>query len=210
MKVSDLQKRIHDNAVAHGFWEDPQPLMKVALIHSELAEALEEFRLTDEKRGGPLGAVLYEGSMWERYLHPSESGAQKQPLKPVGFLVELADMVIRCIDLSTFLLPKGDLDKLQEVLIESIHGRPLWTPAPDPVADYADWHLTVCSALTEGVATHIKHGNHGGNREAALVLATVILLCEGQAQVVSGDLRRAVEIKHAYNETREFKHGKTC
>lgn len=45
MTISELVTRAHDNAVKHGFW-NPAPAFgtSIALIHSELSEALEEER----------------------------------------------------------------------------------------------------------------------------------------------------------------------
>lgn len=43
--MRELQKAVHDNAVKHGFWENPINVgEKIALIHSELSELLEAFR----------------------------------------------------------------------------------------------------------------------------------------------------------------------
>ena len=61
------------NAKAHGFKEDDVPL-KIALMHSELSEALEEWR-----NGHGLNEVY---------------GNEGSP-KPEGFPIELADLVIR-------------------------------------------------------------------------------------------------------------------
>lgn len=75
--MRQLQKEIHENAVAHG-WYDPPPSIPeaLAMVHSEVSEALEEYRA---------------GRM-ETYLAPGG--------KPEGFPVELADIVIRCLDLA--------------------------------------------------------------------------------------------------------------
>lgn len=67
------QKEIHDNAQRHGFWSIPNVGEKIALIHSELSEALEADR-NDIPRG-------QKGWIGE----------------------ELADTVIRILDLAEFL-----------------------------------------------------------------------------------------------------------
>ena len=45
MNITELVGRAHDNAVKHGFWDPPLDFgTAIALIHSELSEALEEER----------------------------------------------------------------------------------------------------------------------------------------------------------------------
>lgn len=43
MEIKTLVAKAHENAVKHGFWEPPLSFgTAIALIHSELSEALEE------------------------------------------------------------------------------------------------------------------------------------------------------------------------
>lgn len=73
--LNDLCKAARDIAVAHGFTE-ASPAEDIALMHSELSEALEDIR-----NGLPLNTMHYEA---------------KQPLdKPCGVPSEMADVVIR-------------------------------------------------------------------------------------------------------------------
>ena len=68
---------IHENAVLHGWWEEKRGFPEIcALIHSEVSEALEEYR-----NGRDLTEV-YTGN----------SG------KPEGIPIELADAIIRVLD----------------------------------------------------------------------------------------------------------------
>lgn len=75
------QKQAYENSERHGFWNEPRTdalyAAKIALIHSEASEAFECLRDGDI-------TLRFEG--------------QKQ--KPEGLAAELADVVIRCMDLA--------------------------------------------------------------------------------------------------------------
>lgn len=77
-RIDTLQGIVHKVAVEHGWWEDMDRNVpeQIALFHSELSEALEEFR-----NGKGLDEIYY-----------ASSG------KPEGFPVELADCIIRILD----------------------------------------------------------------------------------------------------------------
>lgn len=87
--LDELQRGIHDLAREKGWWDGyerddqghlklttDQVISKIALIHAELSEAVEEARKSN-----------YHG------MYLGEGG------KPEGFVVELADAVIRTLDL---------------------------------------------------------------------------------------------------------------
>lgn len=105
MEIKDIVRKAHDNAVEHGFWDPPLPFgTAIALIHSELSEALEE-----ERAGHPL--IWYhctEGDpslpcdpadVTECFQYGHEDACQYRNKKPEGAAVELADAVIRIADL---------------------------------------------------------------------------------------------------------------
>lgn len=102
MNINQLAKEVHDNAVAHGWWDKPPTLPEaLCLIHAELSEALEEYR-----NGAPLVygtcALAEEDCQYfaicDRVGQPGAEGADG-PCKPEGIAVELADVLLRTLDL---------------------------------------------------------------------------------------------------------------
>lgn len=92
--LNELAKEIHENAVEHGWWDDPRGFGDIiALCHSELSEALEEYR-----DGRPLTYVLdLEGE--DAVIPRLEEDPDKfNGRKPEGIAVEMADCLIRILD----------------------------------------------------------------------------------------------------------------
>lgn len=82
--IAEIQLAVHANAKMKGFWDQSANIPeKLALIHSEISEALEDYR-----NGQPLNVLFGDTSIGE---------------KPCGFPSELADAVIRIMDLAAFL-----------------------------------------------------------------------------------------------------------
>ena len=99
MEIKDIVQKAHDNAVKHGFWDPPLPFgTAIALIHSELSEALEEERAGNRIRpGDPVPMIYYSGGGYVA------TAPTKCCVKPEGVAVELADAVIRIADLCSHL-----------------------------------------------------------------------------------------------------------
>lgn len=92
MSLKELAAAVHENAVAHGWWEEERGLPEVLMLCvSELAEALEEYRA-----GKP--NIYYEIEEEATLYADGEPFERHERRKPEGIAVELADCVIRILD----------------------------------------------------------------------------------------------------------------
>ena len=92
--INDLVKKAHDISVKHGFWEKDRNFGEViALMHSELSEAFEEYR-----KGKGINESYYEDGK-----------------KLCGIPSELADVIIRIFDFCG----GNDID-LEKIILEKI------------------------------------------------------------------------------------------
>lgn len=108
MTINELTAAVHENAVAHGWWDNPPSFGEiVALCHSELSEALQEYR--DSK---PLlyGTCAIKPEDCKHHAICDNVGdplaAIRNPdgevvsiiCKPEGAAVEMADCLLRILD----------------------------------------------------------------------------------------------------------------
>jgi len=97
--LNEWVKQIHENAVVHGWWDEPRSFGDiVALCHSELSEALEEYR-----NNRPMMYTCCEiGDICDNAecdtAVPDVCNCIYNGRKPEGIAVEMIDCLIRILD----------------------------------------------------------------------------------------------------------------
>lgn len=92
----DMQKTVHNNAKDHGWWETDRSIGELLMLTvSELAEAMEEAR-----SGKPLAYVKNIREDVELAWDNDHLMANLARYKPEGLGPELADVVIRVMDIA--------------------------------------------------------------------------------------------------------------
>jgi len=132
--MNEWAAEIHENAIAHGWWDDPQRSFGeiIALCHSELSEALEEYRNKRPMLYYPCntGSVCCEErgdkgvSCGSRVWNPEtpEIYCKAKSDKPEGAAVEMIDCMIRILDWCGFM--GVDVDAILEAKHEYNKTRP--------------------------------------------------------------------------------------
>ena len=99
MKINNLVKEIHENAVKHGWWDEERTFGEtIALCHSELSEALEEYRDGKPEHYYDCYDIVCKGQSCNDCPEHIASAEQGYIDKPQGTSVELIDCVIRIFD----------------------------------------------------------------------------------------------------------------
>ena len=105
--LNELAKNIHANAIEHGWWDEKRSFPEiVALCHSELSEALEEYRDGHPafyhpcNAGGLCCDDIPDITCGNRIYNSEDPDApcKARSKKPEGIAVELADCIIRILD----------------------------------------------------------------------------------------------------------------
>lgn len=210
MTLAEMAKEIHENAKAHGWWDEEREAAEVyALIHSEWSEALEEYRAGRPDRWHECDSNVWpdvcdEQSKKDCPYHRPEGKCVFQGAKPEGVCVELIDGVIRILD---YIAHCGKAvgyrddnagrclegqDEFPDIIIESIQKESL----PSMVNAL---HMQVARAFSTSEI---------GDDTVPLLLSAMIACAWIKGRGL--DPEELLIEKHEYNVTRPYKHGKVC
>ena len=201
--MAEWAKEIHENAVAHGWWEEDRTIGEIcALIHSELSEALEEARAAR-----PMMYVMdeYNG---EYIQNPKYFGAKK----PEGIAVELADAVIRVLDWMAYCGQEYRLDYVEEQGERLAAGYARSETEPEELPEFVAYLHDIVSMIHLRLMDIDRVRGRGQKKkrqtEAMAAAGSVVFLVNGWLRMKGVQLKEVMEIKHRYNKTRPYKHGK--
>ena len=184
MDLANLQREAHAIAKDHGWWDEERSFGDlIALVHSELSEALEAYR---EHGLEPFGLYPYIDKPYD-----------EPPPKPEGVSYELADVVIRVADMAEW----------YECPLESIEvtGVPPALPMDRPVQSFGDWIAALHFEVSTLAETWWASG--GGIWAWKPYAELVVEVVNNMAAHYSIDLEAAIEAKMEYNKTRTYRHG---
>ena len=194
MNLANLQKEAHAIAKDHGWWDQERSFGDlIALVHSELSEALEAYR-----RMGDTYAT------WHMTVDEDDQPCFWQDANghPVGVPPELADVVIRVADMAEFYELDLDVAVMARARKKDDH-LDVHTWGPDE-GSFGDW-IAECHELL-GEAYWWKH-----QQLSRVVwvewLGSLIHNVYQMASHYGIDLDAAIEAKMAYNRTRTYRHG---
>ena len=206
MNTKELTKEIHENAVAHGWWDGERDFGEIAaLIHSELSEALEEYRsgkpnvyfVCKDGFGACDAEDGAEKACYGKVLADAIGGTCKnREGKPEGIATELADAVIRILDYFGKIGYSfaAELNAIDPALEE------------DRAADYRSFGDFIANCHGDVSAAY---DDLNGERNMYLedCVIRIAIYCKENGIGLEGVIRT----KHEYNKSRPYRHGgKKC
>ena len=202
MTINELAAVIHENAVAHGWWDDERKAAEiVALIHSEWSEALEEARA-----GRPL--VWYmcstcedEGPCVVDANAAMACGFDLAGKKPEGVAVELIDGCIRILDAFDFFHVDFNGEKTIDELMDDAKEQVLSKGSDiSTVVAYLHYETSMLFLASEYKRVH--------DLPPAAFLIGALGVAFSWVREQGPDPMTILLEKHEYNKTRPYKHGK--
>jgi len=205
--LNEMRDKIYKNAVNHGWHEGERSIDEYcALFHSEVSEFFEEFRLPEPK-ALYFDTTHYNISILDKNGMRKADEAEKidnilsmeykwnnfkeiAKYKPLGYGIELADLVIRLLD---FCGEKGiDFNNLNPKRNKCSNDIFYIVNILHSAINYLRFSGYSCTPISR----------YGG------IILQIIPYCLSIADKYNFDLNEMIRIKHKYNLTRPVKHGK--
>jgi len=223
MNLAETAKMVHENAVAHGWWEterDDHELL--ALIHSEWSEALEEFRagrpmIWFECADGVEAALQgcgINGVCKETHL------CAYRKSKPEGIAVEIIDGCIRILDLlghDHFFEKVAAIDdeslniKTLDDLIEKVPNAYNEVELPELISWLHYFTAVAVDALYSELPIMRDDNEECIRNRFCTGLLEAFGIAAKWLQLKQIDFEHILEVKHNYNVSRPYRHGgKVC
>ena len=188
MNLRDLQREAHAIAKDHGWWYTERTFGDcIALVHSELSEALEAYReygLKDWR------SHTYDDGFVDEHPHGE---------KPEGVASELADVVIRVADMAEHY----GVDLAARIASLSLLSRP-----GEGLDTFGDW-ITACHAWLSDTFRSYGNETRGIDLPGTWLIGMGMLIkcIQAMAAHYGIDLDAAIAAKMEYNRTRSYRHG---
>lgn len=191
MNIIELAKAAHENAVNKGWWQEERTYGElIALVHSEVSEALEDYRA-----GKKPNEVWYEkydkqdDEMYVLLFKPDEPD-----WKPCGIPSELADVCIRIFDIAG---KYGWAEDIQDELDYLAEEEPdEWYQELNFVEKFTMLHFELSNSWK-------SEGENVRRNWLAQAFNSVMHIAKENGI----DLDAAIAEKMAYNATRPQRHG---
>jgi hypothetical protein len=191
---NEWAQEIHANSVEHGWWDEPRTPSELAgLFCSEWSEALEEFRA-----GRPMvwadvctGEITDGNVAMTKRITGYGVVRQHPNCKPEGIAVELVDGCIRILDYLATVLPSDDPGH--------------WYISPQIGKEYS--HLTPAALPFELTRLTVHAYDLDPDKLELGTLRGIIAIVAGWLKAHGLDIEEIMELKHAYNRTRPYRHG---
>lgn len=208
MDINKFAQEVHQNAVEHGWWDRPITFGDiVSLCHSEISEALEEYR-----SGRPIvwytctagngDGHMCNPNLWlDCDMVGQEADCTYRNSTPEGIAVELGDCVMRILDWMS--QESVDVDgAMAQARVMLRGGREV--PALRVNGGMGDLASELHLYLSLAYRNYL---NGTGLFPIAVRTAMCILRIQEWVGETGVDLDQILQEKLAYNKTRSYRHG---
>lgn len=181
-KLNQLSIEIHENALNKGFWDNVNLAEKAMLVISELSECLEAHRKSKFADLNLFSKIVTQLNLDADGWNKNFEAYIKDSVED-----ELADAIIRCLDMLYYIEKPIENLKINKIIFKE--------------DNFAQMLLKCCSQMS---------GIYDGQEADFMAYRINVSLTRifTLSEILEIDIMKHVELKMAYNKTRERLHGK--